>query len=452
MAQMIKRGVHNYSREENYVPPTDPIIRERLEWFQDQKLALMITFGPYAQLGAGCSWPLLQTAPWARVNVDWEDDLDTFRNQYVNLNKSFNPIRIQPDQWAEFAADNGFKYLIFITKHHDGFCMFDTKYTDYKITSPDCPFHTHKYANITKEVFDAFRRKGLGIAAYFSKPDWNCPWYWAKGMDIPWGTGGNPTYTPSEHPEIWEKFVEFTQNQMMELVEDYGKIDILWLDGAQVSPVSGHDIRLSELVKRAREIQPWLITVDRAIGGENENYITPEDTIPDHIIHVPWESCIKVGLNWSFLYNDSFQSSRALVKCLIQTVSCGGNLALGVGPQPDGRFPAGAMDSIKGLGDWLKINGDAIYGTRAADLEQNDQVMYTKKGDTLYALLPLEEGELITKSIFIPLEKTIRQIFCLGFDQPLSFKQTEKGVDVILPDELVGTNPYAISFSITYEA
>ena len=449
MSDMIKKGVHGCSQEDSYVVPADPLIRERLEWFRDQKLALMMHFGLYSQIGFCESWPLSEEASWARSEADWVDNIDDFRQQYVNLNKSFNPIRIQPEKWAEFAAENGFKYLIFTTKHHDGFCLFDTKYTDYKTTSPDCPFHTHKHANIAKSVFDAFRDKGLAIAAYFSKPDWNCPWYWAKDMDKPWGFDHNPTYNPSEHPELWEKYVEFTHNQMMELIEEYGRIDVLWLDGGQVNPANGQDIRLSELVKKARKIQPWLITADRTVGGENENYITPEQSIPDRIINVPWESCVTLGNKWGFSYDGIYKSSREIITMLIDVVSCGGNLALNIGPQPDGRLPEQAMKIVKGFGDWLKINGDAIYGTRATDTAQIGNVRYTKKGDTLYALLPLAEGEMLSETVFIPTEKKINQISCLGHDQPLSFENVEGGVVATLPSDLVGTDPYAVAFALT---
>jgi len=448
MGDVIKNGVHISTDEERYQYPSDPIIRERLEWFRDQKLALLIHFGPHAQMGLDCSWPLPEKSRWARDEIDWEDDLDVFRKQYIDLNKSFNPMRFQPDEWADFAAENGFRYLIFTTKHHDGFCLYDSKYTDYKVTAPDCPFHGHKYADITKNIFDAFRKKGLGIAAYFSKSDWHCPWYWAKGMDKPWGADRDPTYVPAEHPELWEKFIEFTHGQMMEIIEGYGKIDILWLDGGQVSVHFGQDIRLGELVEKARRIQPWLITADRCVGGPHENYITPEQTIPDHVIEAPWESCVTHGTIWSYKYDDDYKSSRQLVKMLIEVVSHGGNLALGVGPQPDGRLPGRAMKEIRGLGEWLRVNGDAIYGTRAADIARCGKVMFTKKADTLYALIPLEEGEELPDTVLIPLKSKPREIRALGHADALTFCTKEDGSYVTLSDSLVGTSPYAIVFSI----
>lgn len=448
MEDMIVNGCHSYSPEESYVEPKDPIIKERLEWFRDQKLALMMHFGPYSQIGLTPSWPLSEAADWAREGLDWEDDLDTFRKQYFDLNKSFNPVRFQPEKWAELAAEIGFKYLIFTTKHHDGFCMYDTKYSDYKITSSDCPFSNHKYSDIVRAVFDAFREKGIAIAAYFSKPDWHCPWFWVAGMDIPVGFNHRPTYDPKKYPELWEKFTEFTHNQIMELVENYGKIDILWLDGGQVNPAKGLDIRLNEVVAKARRVQPWLITADRTVGGENENYITPEQCIPDKAIRVPWESNLTIGKDWSYTYSDAYKSSRALVRMLIEVVSRGGNLAINVGPQPDGELPAEALKELKGLGDWLKVNGEAIFGTRVCEITQSENIMFTQKDGTLYAIIPLAEGELIENVIFIPTGKEVTEVVCLGSGVPLKFKKTPNGVSVTLPGELVGSNPYAIVFSL----
>ena len=448
MSDMIRNGVHGCTKEEKYTYPSDPVIRERLEWFRDQKLAFMMHFGPYAQMnGIDASWPLSEEDAEEREGVFWESDLDTFRQQYVDLNKSFNPVCVQPEKWAEFAAECGFKYLLFTTKHHDGFCMFDTKQTDYKITDPSCPFHTHKHANLTKAVFDAFRAKGLGIGAYFSKPDWHCPWYWAKGEKRAWGSDRNPTYDPKERPDLWNKFTEFTHAQMTELVEEYGKIDILWLDGGQVKARNGQDIQLERFVEKARKIQPWLLTADRTVGGEYENYITPEQSIPDHVIRVPWESCVTLGKGWSHRYNDEYKSTRAVVKMVIEVVSHGGNLAINVGPQPNGELPAEAQRVLRGLGEWLKVNGEGIYGTRA-DVGRIGNVMFTQKGGTRYAFLPLNEGEVLPATLRIPVEQKLSCVRALGLDAPLDFTQDAQGITIHLPKELQGTSPYAVAFAL----
>ena len=448
MADMIKNGVHGCTKEEKYTYPSDPVIRERLEWFRDQKLALMMHFGPYSQMnGIDASWPLSEEDADERADVTWESDLDTFRQQYVDLNKSFNPVCVQPDAWAAFAAECGFRYLLFTTKHHDGFCMFDTKYTDYKITDPSCPFHTHKFANLTRAVFDAFRAKGLGIAAYFSKPDWHCPWYWAKGEQKAWGSDRNPTYDPAKRPDLWEKFVEFTQGQMMELVEEYGRIDALWLDGGQVKARNGQDIRMEEIVTRARAVQPHLLVADRTVGGEYENYITPEQSIPDHVISVPWESCVTLGTRWSHHYNDQYKSARELVEMLIRVVSHGGNLAVNVGPQPNGELPLTAQEILREMGEWLRVNGEAIYGTRA-DVGQVGNVMFTKKGDVRYALLPLKAGEVLGRSVCIPTDKKTNTVRLLASGATLEFAQDSEGIVVSLPEEWRGTSPLALALAL----
>ena len=447
MADLIKQGMHGCSRENEYVRPQDPLIQERLEWFQDQKLALMMHFGVYSQLGICESWPLSNgDADWSREDIYWEKDAETFRRQYTELNKSFNPVCIEPEKWAEMAVRNGFRYLIFTTKHHDGFCMFDTALTDYKVTSPDCPFHTHKHANIAKDVFEAFRQKGIAIAAYFSKPDWHCPWYWAEGQEKPVAFDRNPTYDPAQKPELWERYVQFTHGQIMELMRDYGRIDILWLDGGQVAPQNGQDIRLSEVVREARKLQPWLLTADRTVGGENENYITPEQSVPASPIRVPWESCVTVGHAFSYRFDEQYKTPRQLVHLLIDVVCRGGNLALNIAPQPNGMLPAQAVRSVNGLGDWLRTNGEAIYGTRMTEPNECGRVAFTRKGDVTYALLRLPEEERLGESVFIPWNAPVSAITLLDGEVPLRFEKQENGLLVHLPEEIAGTCPLAPAF------
>ncbi|MBQ4606397.1 MAG: alpha-L-fucosidase, partial [Clostridia bacterium] len=257
------------------------------------------------------------------------------------------------------------------------------------------------------------------------------------------------TYDTGKYPEVWEKFTEFTHNQIMELMEEYGRIDILWLDGGQVNPKNGQDIRLSEVVARARAIQPWLITADRTVGGENENYITPEQSVPDRAIRIPWESCVTVGTQWGFRYSDTYKPSRTLVKMLIDVVSRGGNLALNIGPQPNGELPAEAMREIAGLGTWLKNNGEAIYGTRPADSPQIGRIAYTEKGDTEYALLPLEEDDLLSGTLLIPTKKEVAAVTCLETGETLPFEANAEGVLVTLPHPISGTELLAAAFRLS---
>lgn len=431
----IVEGVHNYGAAKNWVKPKDQHLLDRLEWFRDQKLALMIHFNPSAQMGVGISWPLSdEDKEWSRKDVDWIDDNEEFKKQYFDLNKTFNPIRLQPDVWADIASEGGFKYLIFTTKHHDGFCMWDTKTTDYRITAKDCPFHTHKYADITKNIFEAFRKKGIGIASYFSKPDWHMPYYWAPNMERGSFTTRNPSYDPHEYPWLWEKFVDFTHEQIMELMSNYGDIDILWLDGGQVNR-GKQDIRLAEVVEKARKLHPGLIVADRTIGGEFENYITPEQTIPEHAMDVPWESCITMSRRFHYEYEEEYKSLREIIHILIEVVSKGGNLALNVAPQPDGRLPLKAVRRMKGLGEWLEIYGEAIYGTRICAPYYTKEFAFTQKDQTIYCFKMYQENEKVSDNdyLIIPYKGEVKRIDVIGGKENIEFQKVNDGLRIKAP-------------------
>ena len=436
MVADTREDIINFTEADRYVPPKEPEVLKKLEWFKDQKLAFMVHWGTYSQLGMCESWPISDgDAYWSRRGYQWEQDSEKFRQQYFDMNKTFNPIRFNPDEWAEFASKAGFRYFIFTTKHHDGFCMFDSKYSPYKVTAPDCPFHTNPRANIAKELFDAFRKKGIAIAPYFSKPDWHCPWYWAPGQEKPIAYDRNPTYDPREKPELWNRFVEYTHAQLTELAEEYGPIDILWLDGGQVRPSNGQDIRLRELAEKLRKRNPGLIFADRTVGGEFENYITPEQTLPKTILPVPWESCISIGNGFAYGYDDDYKPPRELVKLLINVVTRGGNLALNLGAQPDGRLPRNGMKAALGLGEWLDTYGEAIFSTRAAKSDhEHGEFGFTRKGDIVYALKPLKEGETLPDKMLVPWSGPERTAFLVGSGAPLAVEPTEGGLLVDVPE------------------
>lgn len=341
-------------------------VLEKLEWFRDQKLCLMMHFGLYSVLGITESWPLsTKDAFWARSDVEWTKDDTEFKRQYYALNRCFNPIRFNARDIAKTARQCGFRYVAFTTKHHDGFCLYDTKFTDYKTTALECPYSSNPNADIVKSLFDACRAEGLGISAYFSKADFHHNDYW-EDFGISRFTTRYPTYNRAEFPEKWKRFKSFTKSQILELVGNYGPIDMLWLDGGWLLTETGWDLGIPDIIDAARKLQPNLISVDRMANTQYMDIKTPEQTVPFEPLDCPWETCITMSEEWGYHYDDQYKSPRELIDLLIDVVAKGGNLALNVGPMPDGRLPRPALERMSIIGRWLEKNGDAIYGTRTA--------------------------------------------------------------------------------------
>jgi len=449
----IKNGVHGCTHPQHYVESKDPAVKAKLEWFKDQKLCLFMCLGPYSDGGIVESWALSDgDASWSRRQVDWTKDGEAFKRQYWSLAKSFNPIRFRPDRWADIAARNGFKYVLFTCKQHDGFCLWDSKYTDFKVTGKDCAFASDPRADIVKGVFDAFRAKGIGIAAYFSKPDWHHPDYWDNcGLGI--RTTRYPTYNTRKNPVRWQRFREFTRNQMLELVRDYGPIDIMWLDGGQVKSGSALDIGIEQIAAEARKITPGLIFVDRCGRNACEDVITPEQAIPERPIDVPWESCITMSpQGWGYHFDADYHPTRKLVHMLIDVVAKGGNLALDIGPRPDGELPLPAVKRMEEMGAWLKLNGQAIYATRPiAPYRKGDWAFTRGKDGSVYAIRLWKESEPLPKTLAIPCEDAakVKQVTHLASGQAAKFA-VENGLLVLTPPEGFKPNGIADAFRLGF--
>lgn len=420
MSDKIINGVHDYSDEKEYVYPANPKVREHLEWFRGLKLGLMMHWMPSCQFSSYESWPLSEdSTAWSREDIDWTDNMDEAMRQYRDCNKTFNPFKFRPDKWAKLAKDCGFKYLLFTTKHHDGFCMFDSQYSDYKITAPDCPFHTSPNADIVRSMFDAFRKEGLAISAYFSKPDWHSPYYWSP--DFPKPMTRNVNYRIEEYPELWEKFTEYTHNQLTEICTNYGKVDVLWLDGGQVRPGNnGQDIRLGEVVDKIRAgAQPHLIVCDRTVGGPYENIITPEGGVPSAAIHVPWEACIPIGGHFAFHYDDRSKSPLTLVHMFLDIISKGGSLALNVTPRPDGMLPLDQVHAIRCMGRFLNTNAEGIYETHIAPCRPGREYLYTAKGDVIYLFFLYKERPYLPPRLYPDVRVQVKKVTVLRTGQPI---------------------------------
>ncbi len=463
----------------DYVPDPDPLVQQKLEKWQDLKFGLLMHWQPSSQWGVVESWSICpEDYGWCeRKKGNHPDNYFEYKKEYENLKTTFNPVKFDPDKWAKAAKYAGMRYVVFTTKHHDGFCMFDTKYTDYKITDKDCPFHTNPKANVTKEIFDAFRSQGLWAGAYFSKPDWHSKYYWDPYFPP---LDRNVNYDPEEYPEKWQKFVDYTHNQIKELLSNYGKVDILWLDGGWVaaqkkdiqdwyfrnvknspsgflkSKIVNQDIKMDELVKEARELQPGLIVVDRAVKGKNQNYLTPENQVPKEALPYPWESCIISGGGWSWVPDARYKSSYTLVHMLIDIVCKGGNLLLNIGPSPDGTWDNDAYARLKDIGDWMKVNSEAIYETRAIAPYKEAKICYTNKKNTntVYAIYMADKNETTLPSdiflySFVP--KAGTDVTLLGYDKPLEWQKVGTGTLIKVPNE-IKNNPkskYAWAFKIS---
>jgi len=391
-----------------YTAPTDPLVEAKLEKWQDLKLGLLMHWGTYSQWGIVESWSLCsEDEPWCKRSMQ---DYGEYKKAYEKLQTTFNPVKFDPDKWADAAKAAGMKYVVFTTKHHDGFSMFDTKQTDYRITSPHTPFHTNPRADVTKAIFDAFRARGFMIGAYFSKPDWHSPDYWWPYFATP---DRYPNYDVKKHPERWARFVAFTHAQIRELMSNYGRVDILWLDGgwvrtltpAQIQArinapdynflhIQSLDIDMPGLVAMARKLQPGLIVVNRDVPGPYQDYLTPENQVPAGPIPHPWEVPMTMATSWSYVPHDKYKSGRQLVHILVDVVSKGGNLLLNIGPGPDGTWDPVAYDRLAKLGAWMKVNGTAIYGTRAVAPYSEGKIRLTRAKDgAVYAIYLADEGE-----------------------------------------------------------
>lgn len=448
-----------------YTLPADKLVQEKLSQWGKIKFGLLMHWGTYSQWGVVESWSLCpEDEGWTVRKGPYAKDWYTYKQAYENLQTTFNPVKFNPEKWALAAKNAGMKYVVFTTKHHDGFNMFDTKQSDYKITGTKSPFANNPKANVAKEIFNAFRDQGFMTGAYFSKPDWNTPDYWWKYFPP---KDRNVSYDPKKYPEKWESFKKFTYNQIEELMSDYGKMDILWLDGGWVRPFSSvdtsvewqrtithnQDIDMANIARMARTHQPGLLVVDRTVHGEYENYVTPEQQVPATYLPYPWESCMTLGNSWSYVPNDEYKSSRKVIHLLTEIVSKNGNLLLNIGPAPDGEWDPNAYARLEDIGKWMQVNGEAIYDAEAdASLPGQGKWVFTKKQDCIYAIYQLAAKEAISEiyKLNINTASPIKKIQILGTDQKIIFKQASTSLSIFTPVKKLNANTEALVFKIQY--
>jgi alpha-L-fucosidase len=413
-----------------YQYPAEPEVLQKVREWQDLKFGLFMHWGPYSQWGVLESWTLSpEDYPWIIRPKD--KSYFQYVKEYENLATTFNPVKFDPAKWANAAKEAGMKYVVFTTKHHDGFNMYDTRASDYKITAKACPFSSNPRTDITKEIFNSFRKENFRIGAYYSITDWHHNDFW---WDYFPPFDRNINYSVAKHPEKWERYNDFIACQLEELVSGYGKLDLLWFDLIGISKERLVD--WPRFAKLAREHQPGIMMVARGANNQYENYRTPEQEVPEEALDYPWETCMTMGDQWSYKPGDNYKSAHQLVQFLVRIVSRGGNFLLNIGPGPDGDFDPIAYDRLKEIGNWMKINSEAIYGTKPVKPYQENKIAFTQKGNSVYAIyLPDSEEKTLPAQVLISSlqpEKNSK-VYLLGHEKPLSWEKFGNGIVITIP-------------------
>ena len=365
---------------------SNSIIKERTErtkWFLNDRFGMFIHWGLYAIPARG---------EWVRS----VEKIST--EEYEKFFEEFDPISYEPKLWAKTAKAAGMKYAVLTAKHHDGFCLFDSKLTDYKSTNTKCG------RDLVREFLEAFRAEGIKVGLYYSLLDWHHENYPAFGDRI----------HPMRDNEIFKtkkyelsKYIDYLHGQVRELLTDYGHLDIMWYDFSYDN-MTGEIWRATELVEMVRELQPHII-LDNRLDASGEyggtiksikpliysgDFASPEQIIPPSGIvdeggtSIPWEACITLNNNWGYSSTDKvYKSPKLVIRKLVECVSKNGNMLLNVGPNAKGEIPEETLNILAEIGKWLKDNGQSVYGCEASDFPKPEWGRYTqnKKTGKLYA-------------------------------------------------------------------
>lgn len=352
---------------------------KRVEWFKQARFGMFIHWGLYAIPARG---------EWIRSveRISVED--------YQQYFDEFNPVDYDPRKWARACKQAGMQYAVLTAKHHDGFCLFDSALTDYKST-------TCCGRDLVREYLDAFRAEGIRVGLYYSIIDWHHPDF--------------PHYGDKQHPERdnpafkdykydFDRYLEYMHGQIRELCTNYGKIDIFWFDFSY-DDMRGEKWKATELVRMIRSYQPDVLMDNRLeVSGEGfgslatqnpseysgdfvspEQIIPPEGVVDDMGKPVVWESCITMNNNWGYnSRDDHFKTADMIIKKLVECVSKGGNMLLNVGPDARGNIPEKSLEILRGIGDWMRLNSESIYGCGRSLLPRPDYGRVTQNGKTLY--------------------------------------------------------------------
>jgi alpha-L-fucosidase len=369
-----------------------PANAARLRWWRDARFGMFIHWGPVSLKGTEIGW-----SRGAEVPIE----------VYDNLYKRFNPVKFDADRWAEIAKAAGMKYIVLTTKHHDGFCLFDTKQTDYNIMNS--PFHR----DVVKELSDACRRHGLAFGTYYSVVDWHNP-------DHPHGSPGGRTLKP--HPNL-DRYEQYLKAQVAELIHNYGPLLVLWFDVAQDFDA----VRGERVVKYTRSLQPDILVNNRA--SNPGDFDTPEQTIGRFQMDRPWESCITICNQWANKPNDPMKPLKQCLQTLVRCAGGDGNLLLNVGPTSLGEIEPRQVKRLAEMGQWLRKYGRAIYGTRGGPYRPGVWGCSTRRGATVYLHLLDWDSDSLNLP---PLPRRVLAARALTGGS-VGVKQTAEGLDITLP-------------------
>ena len=353
---------------------------KRMEWYTQARFGMFLHWGLYSIPARG---------EWMRSFEKLTDE------EYGKYFEEFNPVDYDPKKWAKLAKKAGMKYMVLTAKHHDGFCLFDSGYTDFKATNTKCG------RDLIKEYVEAVRAEGLKVGLYYSLLDWH-------HEDYPhFSDGAHPMYQNPAYPDegrVWERYVEYLHNQVRELCTNYGKIDILWFDYS-FGEYSGEKWGATRLVNMVRQLQPGVIIDNRLeVSGSglgslasgnplpyHGDFVSPEQIIPQEGIRdingnpLIWEACFTMNDSWGYNLKDKyFKPAPMLIRKLVECVSKGGNMLLNVGPDARGNFPEESVSRLKEIGKWMEKNGESIYGCSMSDMPRPDFGRITQKGNKLY--------------------------------------------------------------------
>lgn len=350
-------------------------------WFSEARYGLFIHWGPYAQYGRG-------------EQVLLRERLD--QRAYAARACAWHPRGCDLRAWARAACDGGFRYAVLTTRHHDGYCLWDTRLTDYG-SAAQAPGR-----DFVAEFVDAFRAEGLRIGLYYSLADWRIPAYWdGPGLD----------------PAGWGTFRDYVYGQVRELLSQYGRIDELWFDGAW--PRTPEEWGAEALATEIRRLQPEILLNNR-LGipgdfGTPEHAITPEAR--------PWESCQTTTWRlWGYAAGERWRPADVWLDMLVECAASGGNLLLNVGPDAEGHLPPDFLAASQEVGDWLRTHGEAIYGPGGGDLcEFVTCGRQTIRGNNLYLLIRFWSGEAALR--LVGLATPVRAVTLLTTGAPLEFTQ-----------------------------